>query len=142
IPPTGRRLSCTTTPSTCVSHRRWPTRTYWVIRSRDPGGYCGAAGPGIIVFKLSVSSGRAIILKRHQSAGKTLEISGGHGLGRGGGLGGGRLAGGEGFLQTLVLLLGHLVPLGDLVGAVPGLRMGLGVEFAGNQQILHVVNMR
>ena len=44
MPPTGRRLSCTTTPSTWVSQRRWPTRTCWVTRSRDPGRILRRAG--------------------------------------------------------------------------------------------------
>lgn len=49
------------------------------------------------------------------------------GLGRGLG---GRLRGRKRLLQPLIFFLGHLAALGDLVGAVPGLGMGLGVEFA------------
>ena len=55
-------------PLDLVSHRRWPTRTYWVTRTRVPSGYCGFGGGGIIVQELSVVFLGAIILKWLQEA--------------------------------------------------------------------------
>src|SRR3954447_16032489 len=48
MPPTGRKPSFSTTPSTWVVHSRWPTRTRWVMRSRVPAAYRGLGGVGII----------------------------------------------------------------------------------------------
>src|SRR4051812_26401039 len=48
MPPTGRRHSFSTNPSTWVVHSRWPTRTRWVTRSRVPAAYRGFGGVGVM----------------------------------------------------------------------------------------------
>src|SRR3954454_18786472 len=95
MPPTGRRPSFSTTPSTWVVHSRWPTRTCWVMRSRVPAAYRGFGGVGIIGLfrrsrRLSRFKGADILLAaRREGQGATPTGRGGPSAARGGAGGGG-----------------------------------------------------
>ena len=165
MPPTGRNLSRSTTPSMVVCQRLPPTRTFCVTRRRVPAAYFGGGGVGIIVgvrFGPGIAQRNSVayggdILGGRQRDGKSLPFalperarsstvtrfrrSRAARRGRLSERRGLRSRGRQGFLQTLVFLLGDFARSVTSVGAGPRLGMRAGVIFGGHQQVLERVNV-